>query len=156
MLGNDLTNKEIENKIKIYCSYQDRCHKDVVLKLKDFNIDNKGKNEIISNLIKENYLNESRFCKSFARGKFRIKNWGRIKIKNELKLRDISSYNISLALKEIDDKDYIEKLDSIFKKKLSSLGNINVNIKRKKIFSFLKYRGWENNLIFEKINEIHS
>ena len=155
MVGNDLTNKEIENKIKIYCSYQDRCHKDVVLKLKDFNIDNKGKNEIISNLIKENYLNESRFCKSFARGKFRIKNWGRIKIKNELKLRDISSYNISLALKEIDDKDYIEKLDSIFKKKLSSLGNINVNIKRKKIFSFLKYRGWENNLIFEKINEIH-
>ena len=155
MLGNDLTNKEIENKIKIYCSYQDRCHKDVVLKLKDFNIDNKGKNEIISNLIKENYLNESRFCKSFARGKFRIKNWGRIKIKNELKLRDISSYNISIALKEIDDKDYIEKLDSIFKKKLSSLGNINVNIKRKKIFSFLKYRGWENNLIFDKINEIH-
>jgi len=155
VLGNDLTNKEIENKIKIYCSYQDRCHKDVVLKLKDFNIDNKGKNEIISNLIKENYLNESRFCKSFARGKFRIKNWGRIKIKNELKLRDISSYNISLALKEIDDKDYIEKLDSIFKKKLSSLGNINVNIKRKKIFSFLKYRGWENNLIFDKINEIH-
>ena len=155
MVGNDLTNKEIENKIKIYCSYQDRCHKDVVLKLKDFNIDNKGKNEIISNLIEENYLNESRFCKSFARGKFRIKNWGRIKIKNELKLRDISSYNISIALKEIDDKDYIEKLDSIFKKKLSSLGNINVNIKRKKIFSFLKYRGWENNLIFEKINEIH-
>jgi len=155
VVGNDLTNKEIENKIKIYCSYQDRCHKDVVLKLKDFNIDNKGKNEIISNLIKENYLNESRFCKSFARGKFRIKNWGRIKIKNELKLRDISSYNISLALKEIDDKDYIEKLDSIFKKKLSSLGNINVNIKRKKIFSFLKYRGWENNLIFDKINEIH-
>ena len=155
MVRNDLTNKEIENKIKIYCSYQDRCHKDVVLKLKDFNIDNKGKNEIISNLIKENYLNESRFCKSFARGKFRIKNWGRIKIKNELKLRDISSYNISLALKEIDDKDYIEKLDSIFKKKLSSLGNINVNIKRKKIFSFLKYRGWENNLIFDKINEIH-
>ncbi len=155
MVRNDLTNKEIENKIKIYCSYQDRCHKDVVLKLKDFNIDNKGKNEIISNLIKENYLNESRFCKSFARGKFRIKNWGRIKIKNELKLRDISSYNISLALKEIDDKDYIEKLDSIFKKKLSSLGNINVNIKRKKIFSFLKYRGWENNLILEKINEIH-
>ena len=155
MVGNDLTNKEIENKIKIYCSYQDRCHKDVVLKLKDFNIDNKGKNEIISNLIKENYLNESRFCKSFARGKFRIKNWGRIKIKNELNLRNISSYNISLALKEIDDKDYIEKLDSIFKKKLSSLGNINVNIKRKKIFSFLKYRGWENNLIFDKINEIH-
>tara|TARA_B100001109_G_scaffold69137_1_gene56343 strand:+ start:538 stop:1005 length:468 start_codon:yes stop_codon:yes gene_type:complete len=155
VVGNDLTNKEIENKIKIYCSYQDRCHKDVVLKLKDFNIDNKGKNEIISNLIKENYLNESRFCKSFARGKFRIKNWGRIKIKNELKLRDISSYNISIALKEIDDKDYIEKLDSIFKKKLSSLGNINVNIKRKKIFSFLKYRGWENNLIFDKINEIH-
>lgn len=155
MVRNDLTNKEIENKIKIYCSYQDRCHKDVVLKLKDFNIDNNGKNEIISNLIKENYLNESRYCKSFARGKFRIKNWGRIKIKNELKLKDISSYNISLALKEIDDKDYIEKLDSIFKKKLSSLGNINVNIKRKKIFSFLKYRGWENNLIFDKINEIH-
>jgi len=98
VVGNDLTNKEIENKIKIYCSYQDRCHKDVVLKLKDFNIDNKGKNEIISNLIKENYLNESRFCKSFARGKFRIKNWGRIKIKNELN-SETFHHTISLCLK---------------------------------------------------------
>jgi len=152
--NNDLTAKAIEEKMKIYCSYQDRCHKEVLEKLKKFNIDFQEKNEIISNLISENFLNESRFSKNFARGKFRIKNWGKIKITNELKFRNISTYNISLALKEISDEDYLKKLDYIFKKKLSNLYNLKNDTKKKKIFSYLKYRGWEKNLIFEKINEI--
>ena len=154
MRNQDLTVKEIEGKLQYYCSYQDRCHKEVKAKLKSFKISSEELNEIVSNLIKDNYLNESRFSKSFVRGKFNIKNWGRVRIINELKLRNISTYNINLGLKEIDDQDYINKLEDIFNKKLSSLSNLNSNLKKKKIISYLLYRGWESNLIYSKANEI--
>ncbi|MAV05249.1 MAG: recombinase RecX [Flavobacteriaceae bacterium] len=154
MRNQDLTVKEIEGKLQYYCSYQDRCHKEVKAKLKSFKISSDELNEIVSNLIKDNYLNESRFSKSFVRGKFNIKNWGKVRIVNELKLRNISIYNINLGLKEIDDQDYINKLEDIFNKKLSSLSNLNSNLKKKKIISYLLYRGWESNLIYSKVNEI--
>ena len=154
MRNQDLTVKEIEGKLQYYCSYQDRCHKEVKAKLKSFKISSDELNEIVSNLINDNYLNESRFSKSFVRGKFNIKNWGRVRIINELKLRNISIYNINLGLKEIDDQDYINKLEDIFNKKLSSLSNLNSNLKKKKIISYLLYRGWESNLIYSKANEI--
>ena len=154
MRNQDLTVKEIEGKLQYYCSYQDRCHKEVKAKLKSFKISSDELNEIVSNLIKDNYLNESRFSKSFVRGKFNIKNWGKVRIVNELKLRNISIYNINLGLKEIDDQDYINKLEDIFNKKLSSLRNLNSNLKKKKIISYLLYRGWESNLIYSKANEI--
>jgi regulatory protein len=154
MRNQDLTVKEIEGKLQYYCSYQDRCHKEVKAKLKSFKISSEELNEIVSNLIKDNYLNESRFSKSFVRGKFNIKNWGKVRIVNELKLRNISIYNINLGLKEIDDQDYINKLEDIFNKKLSSLSNTNSNLKKKKIISYLLYRGWESNLIYPKVNEI--
>ncbi len=154
MRNQDLTVKEIEGKLQYYCSYQDRCHKEVKAKLKSFKISSEELNEIVSNLIKDNYLNESRFSKSFVRGKFNIKNWGKVRIVNELKLRNISIYNINLGLKEIDEQDYINKLEDIFNKKLSSLSNLNSNLKKKKIISYLLYRGWESNLIYSKANEI--
>ena len=154
MRNQDLTVKEIEGKLQYYCSYQDRYHKEVKAKSKSFKISSDELNEIVSNLIKDNYLNESRFSKSFVRGKFNIKNWGRVRIINELKLRNISIYNINLGLKEIDDQDYINKLEDIFNKKLSSLSNLNSNLKKKKIISYLLYRGGESNLIYSKANEI--
>ena len=150
----DLTLKEIEGKLQYYCSYQDRCHKEVIAKLKTFEVKSNESNQIISNLIKENYLNESRFSKSFVRGKFNIKNWGKVRIINELKFRNISPYNITLGLNEIDDQDYMKKLEDIFNKKLSSLSNLSSPLKKKKIISYLLYRGWESNLVYSKINEI--
>jgi len=99
MNNKDLTTKEIERKLQFYCSYQDRCHKEVKAKLKTFNVNMHDSNQIISNLIKDDYLNESRFSKSFVRGKFNFKNWGKIRITNELKRRDISPYNINHGLK---------------------------------------------------------
>tara|TARA_B100001250_G_scaffold360813_1_gene338542 strand:- start:200 stop:664 length:465 start_codon:yes stop_codon:yes gene_type:complete len=150
----DLTLKEIEKKLQHYCSYQDRCHKEVIEKLKTYKIKSSDINQIISNLINANFLNESRFSKSFVRGKFNIKNWGKVRIQNELKKRNISSYNISLGMKEIDEIKYYKKLDYIFNKKLSSLDGINTLSKKKKIISYLTYRGWESNLIYDKINEI--
>ena len=150
----DLTLKEIEGKLQYYCSYQDRCHKEVTEKLKTFNVKHHESNQIISNLINDNYLNESRFSESFVRGKFKIKNWGKIRIISELKRRNISPYNITLGLKEVEDQDYLNKFEEIFKKKLSSLSNLSSDLKKKKIISYLQYRGWESNLIYSKINEI--
>tara|TARA_B100001094_G_scaffold155497_1_gene150486 strand:- start:3041 stop:3505 length:465 start_codon:yes stop_codon:yes gene_type:complete len=154
MNNKDLTTKQIESKLQYYCSYQDRCHKEVIEKLKTFNIRSNESNEIISNLIKDNYLNESRFSENFVRGKFKIKNWGKVRIVRELKQRNISRYNINLGLKEIDSQEYQNKFDEIFENKLSSLENLNKIIKKKKIISYLLYRGWESNLIYSKINEI--
>lgn len=154
MNNKDLTTKQIESKLQYYCSYQDRCHKEVIEKLKTFNIRSNESNEIISNLIKDNYLNESRFSENFVRGKFKIKNWGKVRIVRELKQRNISRYNINLGLKEIDSQEYQNKFDEIFENKLSSLDNLNKIIKKKKIISYLLYRGWESNLIYSKINEI--
>ena len=154
MKNENFTINEIEQKLKRYCSYQDRCHNEVEKKLKEFDLIEEAKNKILFNLINENYLNESRFSENFVRGKFKIKNWGKIKIVQELKSRNISDLNIKRGLMEIDEVEYKNKLENIFNKKLSSLGNQSVINKKKKIFSYLSYRGWETNLIYEKINQI--
>ena len=154
MKNENFTINEVEQKLKRYCSYQDRCHNEVEKKLKEFDLIEEAKNKILFNLINENYLNESRFSENFVRGKFKIKNWGKIKIVQELKSRNISDLNIKRGLMEIDEVEYKNKLENIFNKKLSSLGNQSVINKKKKIFSYLSYRGWETNLIYEKINQI--
>ena len=154
MKSENFTIKEIEFKLKQYCSYQDRCHSEVENKLSNFNLISEAKDQILFNLINEDYLNETRFCKSFVRGKFKIKNWGKIRIIQELKFRKISEFNIKKGLSEINEIDYQEKFENLFNKKLSSLENLNSIDKKKKIFSYLQYRGWETNLIYEKINQI--
>ena len=154
MKSENFTIKEIEFKLKQYCSYQDRCHSEVENKLLKFNLISQAKDQILFNLINEDYLNETRFCKSFVRGKFKIKNWGKRRIIQELKSRKISEFNIKKGLSEINEFDYQEKFENLFNKKLSSLENLNSIDKKKKIFSYLQYRGWETNLIYEKINQI--
>ena len=154
MKSGNFTVDEIEFKLKQYCSYQDRCHNEVEKKLKSFDVISEVKEQIIFNLINENYLNETRFCKSFVRGKFKIKNWGKRKITLELKNRKVSNYNLKEGLKEINEIDYLDKLENLFNKKLASLDHLSLINKKKKIFSFLLYRGWETNLIYEKLNQI--
>jgi regulatory protein len=154
MKSGNFTVNEIEFKLKQYCSYQDRCHNEVEKKLKTFDVISQVKEQIISNLISENYLNETRFCKSFVRGKFKIKNWGKRKITLELKSRKVSNYNLKEGLKEINEIDYLDKLENLFNKKLASLDHLSLINKKKKILSFLLYRGWETNLIYEKLNQI--
>ena len=154
MKSGNFTVNEIEFKLKQYCSYQDRCHNEVEKKLKTFDVISEVKEQIISNLISENYLNETRFCKSFVRGKFKIKNWGKRKITLELKSRKVSNYNLKEGLKEINEIEYLDKLETLFNKKLASLDHLSLINKKKKILSFLLYRGWETNLIYEKLNQI--
>lgn len=110
--------------------------------------------QIVAHLIRENYVNEERFSKSFARGKFNNKKWGRNRIVNELKLRNISKFNIESALREIDDTLYLSTLDVLAKKRLASIPETDKQRKRKKLADYLFYRGWESHLVYEKIAEL--
>ncbi|MDQ7918600.1 regulatory protein RecX [Mesonia sp. MT50] len=148
------TVKEATLKLMNYCAYQERCHQDVEQKLIELRMIPEARQQIIHTLLEENFLNEERFAQSFARGKFRIKKWGRIRIQRELKRRKVSRFNIITALKEIDDTEYIETLDQLFKKRLESLTEKNPQKLKKKIADYLLYRGWESYLIYEKLNEI--
>ena len=148
------TVQEATKKIESYCAYQDRCHKEVVSKLKDMGMIPLAVDTIIAQLIEDRFLNEERFAKSYARGKFNIKHWGRNRIVRELKFRNISAYNIKTALKEIDEVAYLEKLQFLIAKKMASVTEADVFKKRKKIADYLLYRGWESHLVFDKLKEI--
>ena len=107
---------EAQKKLEHYCAYQERSHKEVVKKLKEINIIPIAIDQIVSDLIQNNYLNENRFAKCFTRGKFRIKSWGKKRIVFELKHHQVSDYNIKNALQEISETDYIETLITLSKK----------------------------------------
>lgn len=112
--------------------------------------------QIVTHLIQENYLNEERFAKAFARGKFRIKKWGRNRIVSELKQRAISKYNIKAALSEIDDDDYLTTFNQLAKKRIGEIKEKHPQKRKKKLVDYLLYRGWENSLVYEKAKELVS
>ncbi len=152
--SNTYTLTEATKKLESYCAYQERCHKDVVTKLREMRMIPVAIDQIVTHLIQGNYLNEERFAKSFARGKFRIKKWGRNRIVNELKLRAISKYNIKTALVEINDEDYFTTLDVLAKKRLDAIKETNIQKRKKKLADYLLYRGWESHLVYGKIQEL--
>ena len=145
---------EATRKLESYCAYQDRCHKEVETKLRNMGMIPEASSQIIGHLIQENYLNEERFSKSFARGKFRIKKWGKNRIVNELKQRQITKYNITIALKEIEEHAYLETLDVLAKKRVSQITETNTQKRKKKLADYLLYRGWESHLVYEKLQEL--
>ena len=148
---------EAKARMERYCAYRERCHKEVTEKLREMRMIPEAIDLIIHHLITENYLNETRFAQSFARGKFRIKKWGKNRIVRELKARDISSYNIKLALKEISDADYMVAFHELSEKRWQQLSSEeNLQKKKKKFVDYLMYRGWESNLIWEKLQELVS
>lgn len=148
------TLEEIKRKMERYCVYQDRCHQEVERKLRDFKLIPIAREEILLHLMKHDFLNEERFAKAFARGKFNIKKYGRIRISLELKKRNISEYNIKSALKEIDEETYLEMLNSVAKNKIESINESNLYKKRKKLSDYLLRKGYESNLVYEKVNEL--
>ena len=136
-----------------YCVYQDRCHRDVLEKMKSIRVPYSLHDTIIVGLIQDDFLNEERFVESFTRGKFRVKNWGKIKLRIELRKRNITSKLIEKYISKISNKDYSEKLNEISLKKFDSLEG-NIISKKHKFHNYLTYRGWENELIFKKMNEL--
>jgi len=143
---------EAQKKLENYCAYQERCHKEVRVKLKEMKMIPQAIDQIMVHLIQHNYLNEERFAKAFVRGKFKIKKWGKVRLVRELKFREISKYSIDKALSEIDLDDYYKTLDELTEKRISQVKEKNVYKKKKKVADYLLYRGWESNLVYEKIN----
>ena len=134
--------------MEAYCAYQDRCHKEVEEKLRDYDLIPEAQEMILLHLLEEGYLNEERFARSFARGKFRIKKWGRVRIERELKLRDISAYNIRQGLSEIDSEEYEAALFDLAEKKFRETDEKHPMKKRKKVADFLLRRGFESQKIY--------
>lgn len=148
-----LTPKQAFIKAQMTCVYQERCQQEMRDKLYEWGLYSTDVENIIANLITENFLNEERFAKAFAGGKFRIKKWGRVKIKIELKKRKISDYCIRKGLEEIDDKSYISVLKGIIEKKLNENSKGKMHIRNYKAAQYALSRGFENDLIWEVIKE---
>lgn len=152
--NNSHTIEEALAKLQNYCGYQERCIKEVGQKLRDMGIDPGNSDTIIGCLQRDNYLNEERFAKSFVKGKFQIKKWGRNRLKAELKQRAIAINHITHALAQFSDDDYINAFNELAEKKCLSLRENDKNKKRKKLVDYLLYRGWESNMVYEKTWEL--
>ena len=143
-----LTPKQALPKAKHFCAYQERCHSEVKDKLYDYGLNTSQADQIISTLIEENYLNEERFAILYAGGHFRTKDWGRIKIKYQLKKKMVSEYCIKKALASIETGDYMKTLTRLAEKKLKLLKcEKNQFIRKKKLQDYLLQKGFETDLI---------
>lgn len=146
--------EEAQQKIEHFCAYQERCHEEVIQKLWSMKLVPEEINPIMAHLIEHNYLNESRFACSFARGKHRIKQWGKIRIVNELKFRKISTYNINAALKEISPEEYALTFHKLADHHWELMRESNMMKKRKKFCDFLLRKGFESQLVYEKVKDL--
>ncbi len=146
-----LSEEEGLAKLQRYCVYQDRCHKEVRTKLLDLGIYGDSLESIIVDLIADNFLNEERFAKSYARGKFRLKNWGRIRIRQELKMRNMSAYCLKKAMEEIDQEEYIATINRLIEKKNATLRESDLFKRRNKIAQYLMQKGFEGGLIWQQL-----
>jgi regulatory protein len=113
-------------------------------------------NEIVSDLIQNNYLNEERFATQFAGGKFRMKHWGRKKIQYELQQKRVSPYIIKLALKALDEEDYQTTLNKLAEQKWKQLDGEHYLSRQSKTMSYLLHKGYEQSIISNIINRLKS
>jgi len=149
------TVEEAKRKLEAYCAYQDRCHQEVNRKLREMRMIPEAIDVIIGHLIEHRFLDETRFAQAFVRGKFRNKSWGKVRLVRELKQRQISAYNIKIALKEIEEEEYFEVFHALSRKRIQQLSTeTNLQKKRKKLADYLAYRGWEMQLIYEQTREL--
>lgn len=148
------TLSEATSKLERYCAYQERCHKEVRLKLVELRMIPEAMDHIIAHLIQNDFLNEERYARAYVRGKHSIKKWGRKRIISELKQRNISQFNIKNALGEINEDRYLEVFNTLSKKRFSQLQEKNLQKKRRKLADYLLYRGWETHLVYDKVKEL--
>ncbi|MGZ8523276.1 MAG: regulatory protein RecX [Chitinophagaceae bacterium] len=147
MYKKQLTPEQALQKLKHYCAYQERCHSEVKEKLYNLGVRKNDHDEIIAALIEKDYLNEERFAIAFAGGKFRMKKWGRVKIKYELKQKQVSEYSIKKALRQIKDEEYLAVLKKLVDEKYSLLNDEQYLVRKKKTMDYLAQRGFESELV---------
>jgi regulatory protein len=139
----NLTPEQALQKLKHFCAYQERCHSEVREKLYDLGVWKKEHDQIISTLIEENYLNEERFALAYAGGKFRIKKWGRVRIRYSLQQKQVSEYSIKKALKSIPEEAYFETAQVLAEEKYNDLKGEQYLIRKKKTIDHLVAKGYE-------------
>lgn len=150
-----LTPKQALLKLASYCAYQERSHYEVKNKLAEYGVFYQDAEQVIAELIIQNYLNEERFAKAFAGGKFRVKKWGRNKIKQELKLKQVSDYCIEQGMKEINFDEYLQTLNEEAIDKYNSLKDKNILIKANKTSKYLVSRGFETDLVWDIVKKLN-
>ena len=143
----------VKNKIEHYCAYQERCHLEVTNKLNKLGVFGDELDEYVCYLIDENFLSETRFSEAYVRGKFNNNNWGKVKISRELKLRNISDWNISNALSQINSEDYNNKLRKLCLKLVELNDKSEFELKNK-VVKNLSYKGWEVDLVIKTLNQL--
>ncbi len=148
------TVEEALQKLMHFCAYRERSQKEVEDKLNNMRMIPEAKEKIVVKLMQEGFLNEERFARSFVRGKFRIKKWGKIRIRQELKRKEISEPIIKLGLTEINEKEYRSALYELAEKRAEKVNEKNLFLKKKKIADHLLRRGYESSLVFDCVNEI--
>ncbi len=145
--------KDALNKIFRFCAYQERAHNEVKNKLFGYGLPSDEVDEILSHLIVEGFLNEERYAKAFAGGKFRILKWGKLKIQRELESLGVSSRNIKLGIAEIVMSEYSKTILSLVRKKSSQIKDENIFKKKNRIARFVIAKGYEPELVWETVNE---
>lgn len=147
-----LSKQQAELKAQSFCAYQERSQHEVRSKLYDWGLPPRDVEMIISELIEENFLNEERFAEAYTLGKFRIKGWGRIRIKQGLKLKQVPEKLIAKSLLKIDGSDYLDKLRSLLEKKSATLSEKDHFKRRYKLLTYASAKGYEKDLIFDLLN----
>src|SRR5579872_5938451 len=144
-------------KARHYCGYQPRCHQEVQEKLYSFGLRKKDMEQALATLIEEDYLNEERFAIQYAGGHFRLKSWGRVRIRYELKQRQVSDYCIKKALATIDEEDYARTLARLAEEKAETLADEpNAYIRRQKLQEYLVRKGYEQDKIMSKLQHVRT
>jgi regulatory protein len=139
---------EATRRMERYCVYQERCHQEIHAKLAQMRMIPEVIDQIIVHLIEHDFLNESRFAQSFALGKFRQKQWGRLRIRRELKAKGIGDFLIQKALGNISETEYLTMFETLAAKKHEQWQDLSKDSLNRKMYQYLVYRGWENELIF--------
>jgi regulatory protein len=143
-------------KMQGWCAYQERSQQDARDKLYELGMWTEAVEEIISQLIQDNFLNEERFACSFARGKFSIKKWGRIKIKQELKQKRVGEYCLKKAMKEIDETEYLNTLKKLIESKRLLIKESNKVKLKYKLLNYALSKGYESDLIYDVLNNMEN
>ncbi|MFT5821605.1 MAG: regulatory protein [Crocinitomix sp.] len=145
---------EAKQKLEAYCAYQERCDQEIRKKVRPWGMYSEDVDILISDLIQNNFLNEERFASAFVSGKFRIKRWGRIKIRQHLKQKNISNYSINKGLGEIDEQEYLDTLNDLAVSKNALTKAKNKWDRLAKMQRYLQSKGYENDLIREILNQV--
>lgn len=146
--------KEAYLRASSYCAYQERTQDEVRERLREWHIRGEDAELVIVRLIEENFLNEERFAKAFAGGKYRMKQWGRLKIRQELRARGLSDFCIKQALKEIEENEYRQTLRRVLEKKNETLKDEELMIRKQKLVRYALGKGYENDLIWSAVEDM--